>query len=174
MNLFRPRDYAHARTQLGWKQGERYILFSSSFANTVKNAPLAQAALAALHDDAVHLVELKDRSREEVALLLNACDAALMTSFTEGSPQFIKEAMACGAPVVATRVGDVEALIEGLQGHFLTKYDAQDIAHALEAAMQFRRMKGLTAGSSVLLAKGLDPAAVIGKILSVYRTAIAH
>ena len=47
------------------------------------------------------LSELKNKSREEVAMLLNACDVALMTSHTEGSPQFIKEAMALGPPQFA-------------------------------------------------------------------------
>ena len=38
---------------------------------------------------------------------MNACDVALLTSIHEGSPQFIKEALACNRPIVSTDVGDV-------------------------------------------------------------------
>lgn len=44
---------------------------------------------------------------KEVALLLNVVDATLMTSRTEGSPKFIREAMVCTCPIVSTEVGDV-------------------------------------------------------------------
>ena len=38
-----------------------------------------------------------------------------MTSFTEGSPQIIKETIACGQRVVSVDVGDVKEQIEGLR-----------------------------------------------------------
>ena len=53
------------------------------------------------------LLELKGYNRVQVATLMQAVDAILMTSFTEGSPQVIKEALACGCPIVSVDVGDV-------------------------------------------------------------------
>ena len=87
----------------------RYILFAGAFDNYVKNAPLAQASCALLPN--VELLELSGYRREEVALLMNACDALLMTSFSEGSPQVIKEALATGLPIVSVDVGDVNEII---------------------------------------------------------------
>ena len=43
---------------------------------------------------------------------LEAVDAFLMTSFTEGSPQVVKEAMACGCPIVTTDVGAIPEMLD--------------------------------------------------------------
>ena len=42
---------------------------------------------------------------------LSACDCLLVTSDKEGSPNIVREAIACGVPVVSVRVGDVPELI---------------------------------------------------------------
>ncbi len=83
----------------------------------------------------VVLLELFGYTREQMPLLYNACDCALMTSFTEGSPQFIKEAVACGCPVVSTDVGDVREVVAGVPNAFLCDYEATDVAHCLRQAM---------------------------------------
>ena len=83
-----------ARERMHLKVNKQYVLFSGAFDNQVKNAALAKAAVTRLGDE-VELIELKGYSRDEVTLLMCACDAFLLTSFSEGSPQVIKEAMAC-------------------------------------------------------------------------------
>ena len=102
-------DRMEARKKMNLQPDGRYVLFAGAFSNTVKNAPLAHAACAQLHN--VTLLELTGYTREEVALLMNACDALLMTSFNEGSPQVVKEALATGLPVVTVNVGDVSDII---------------------------------------------------------------
>jgi glycosyltransferase involved in cell wall biosynthesis len=168
--VFRPSDLSQSRMMLGWNLHDRYILFSSSFSNAVKNAPLAHAAVATLKDSSIQLVELSNKTRAEVAAMLNACDAALMTSFSEGSPQFIKEAMACGTPVVSTRVGDVAELSTDVAGHFLIEFDAVKFANALHEAIRFRSAKHFTNGPAVIDARGLYPSAVASKLVSLYQS----
>ena len=124
-SLFYPRDKNLCRQLLGWEPGKRYVLFSKSFDVAVKNYPLAKAAVDQIED--AELVELKGYSREEVALLMNGCDVALMTSFSEGSPQFIKEAIACGTPIVSTDVGDVKDVIEEIENCLLCSYEIEDV-----------------------------------------------
>ena len=54
-----------------------------------------------------------------------------MTSFTEGSPQFVKEAVACGCPVVSTDVGDVREVIAGVSNCYLSTY----VVHGMQKAL---------------------------------------
>ncbi len=137
---FRPMDKTACRAQLGWEQDKTYILFSKEFSDRVKNYPLAKAAVETLSDtDSPHsgivLLELFGYTREQMPLLYNACDCALLTSFSEGSPQFVKEAVACGCPVVSTDVGDVREVVAGVPNVFLCSYDAADVAHCLRQAI---------------------------------------
>lgn len=135
-DLYFPIEKNLARQKLGFKENEIFVLFSSSFDYYEKNYPLAKKAIDIL-DENVNLIELKGYSREEVNLLLNACDVALMTSIFEGSPQFIKEAMASNCPIVSTDVGDVKSVIKETIGCYITSYDAKDVALHLKKALDF-------------------------------------
>lgn len=134
-DLFRPRPKQDCRAQLGLLRHKQYVLFSSGFNNPVKNYPLAKAALEQLQDDSAELLELKNYTRQEVALLFSAVDVALMTSHSEGSPQFIKEALACNCPVVSTDVGDVRLMMGNIPGCYLTSYDPTDVAEKIRQVL---------------------------------------
>ncbi len=123
-----------AKNKLGLRQNKRYILFSSAFDNPVKNYPLAKKAVA-LTNNPVQLLELKNKTREEVNLCFNACDLLLMTSYTEGSPQVVKEALACNTPVISTDVGDVGDLIADLDHCYITSYKAEEIAETIKRVL---------------------------------------
>lgn len=73
-------------------------------------------------DDAVML---SGRVRpEEVPRLLQASDFLVLPSYSEGMPQVVLEAMNCGLPVVATRVGGVpEAVLDGRTGLLIEPRD---------------------------------------------------
>lgn len=155
-----------ARDELGWTFDKRYVLFAGAFDNVVKNAPLAKKAVALLGDTDVELVELKGYSREEVTLLMCAVDVFLMTSITEGSPQVIKEAMACGCPIVSVDVGDVKERVMGVEGCFVSDTrDSHELAGLLLKACAY---KGKTNGRERIVADELDNRLVAEKLLSVY------
>lgn len=97
---------------MNFDNSKHHILFAGAFDNKVKNYELAKQAIDLLED--VELLELKGYSREQVNLLMCAADCLLLTSHTEGSPQVIKEAMACGCPIVSVDVGDIKERVEGL------------------------------------------------------------
>ena len=157
-----------ARHKLNLLDEKKYILFAGAFDNEVKNAPLAKKAVALLGDAAVELVELKGYSREEVTLLMCAADVFLMTSITEGSPQVIKEAMACGCPIVSVDVGDVKERIAGIEGCFVSEArDPVALAALINKALAF---KGKTKGRERLIADGLDNSLVAHKLLNIYKS----
>lgn len=54
-----------------------------------------------------------------------------MTSLSEGSPQVIKEALACSCPVISTDVGDVKSITEKIDNCFITSYDPNEIGEKI-------------------------------------------
>jgi glycosyltransferase involved in cell wall biosynthesis len=60
-------------------------------------------------------------AREDVSRLLPAFDVFVSTSNTEGMPNAVMEAMAAGLPVVATRVGGTEEVVEEGETGFLVE-----------------------------------------------------
>lgn len=157
-----------ARKTMGLEPEKRYVLFSGSFDNEVKNAPLAKEAIAHLHDKNIELLELKGYLREEVTLLMCAVDVFLMTSRSEGSPQVIKEALACGCPIVSVDVGDVRERTEGVNGCYVaTAREPVELASLIEKAFVF---KGKTKGREKLLADGLDNQLVAGQLMKIYES----
>jgi glycosyltransferase involved in cell wall biosynthesis len=155
---------AEARRRMGLSQEGRFVLFAGAFDNLVKNAALAKEAVSLLPD--VKLIELKGYSREEVAALMQAVDALLMTSHTEGSPQVIKEAMACGCPIVSVDVGDVKEIVEGVDGCFISEASPKALSESLQKAF---RQSGRTLGRCVIIQKGLTNDLIASCIVNVYK-----
>jgi glycosyltransferase involved in cell wall biosynthesis len=71
--------------------------------------------------------------RSDVPQLLHNCDALIHPSFYEGLPNAICEALACGRPVLASRVCDNPRLVqEGETGFLFDPNDPQDISDAMK------------------------------------------
>lgn len=157
-------DKADARRDMRLEPSKRYVLFAGAFDNPVKNASLAKAAMTRVPE--AELLELKGFTRPQVATLMQAVDAFLMTSFTEGSPQVIKEALACGCPIVSVDVGDVRERIQGIDGCFISDRELDVLAHSIQNALAF---KGRTTGRSVIERNGLTNDAIASRIISVYK-----
>ena len=143
LDIFRPVERNKAREKMKFSKNDKIIIFSSRFSRTVKNYKLAKEAINFLNDDSIKLIELINYTREDVNLLLNAADVALLTSYTEGSPQFIKEAMACNIPIVSTDVGDVKWLRGSLKGFFITSFDYKDVAEKIKLALGLKERPDL-------------------------------
>ena len=160
-------DRIEARQRMGLQPYGRYVLFAGAFDNAVKNATLAKAACALLPD--VSLLELKGYKRNEVAMLMNAADALVMTSFTEGSPQVIKEAMACGCPIVSVDVGDVKEVTAGVEGCFIADRSSESVTLNLKKALALGRRTG---GRRAIVDRGLTNDVVAKKLVEIYKSII--
>lgn len=168
LNDFPEIDKAEARMQLGLNPDGRYVLFAGAFDNSVKNAPLAKEVTERV--PGVELLELKGYSRRQVALLMQAVDAFLMTSISEGSPQVIKEALACGCPIVSVDVGDVSARVEGVSGCSVSNsQDPGQLAGLLQQTLAFQEK---TAGRERILADELDNRSVAKRLMEVYESIV--
>jgi glycosyltransferase involved in cell wall biosynthesis len=85
-------------------------------------------------------------SPEEVPKYLQASDFMVFPSHSEGMPQSVLEAMNCGLPVVATRVGGIpEAVVDGQTGLLIDVKDVEQLKNAMERMIndsEFRRSAG--------------------------------
>lgn len=157
-----------ARKALGWNTDAKKVLFAGAFDNAVKDPELAKRAVALL--DETELIELKGYSREEVNRLMCAANCLLMTSKTEGSPQVIKEAMACGCPIVSVDVGDVAERTTDINGcYVVSSREPEELASALTKALVF---KGKTNGRERIIELGLTNEQVARKIMQIYEDII--
>ncbi len=156
LGAFMPVDRAIARQRLNLDRDEFIALFPAGRDNPEKNYPLAAEAAELIRDRGFRLIDVNSASREDMNLLINAADLLLVTSFHEGSPNIVKEAMACCCPVVATTVGDIAWLFGDTPGHYLTGFDAREIAAAIEEATRFRRESFFTEGRNRIVKLGLD------------------
>lgn len=140
LERFKPLDPAACRRQLAWSGDAFHVLFASSNGDPVKRPWLAKAAVeeALQRGLPVELHHMTGVPNADVPAWLNASDALLLTSLQEGSPTIVKEALACGLPVVSVDVGDVAERIEGIEGCYLAQPTAADLADKLGLVHQRR------------------------------------
>ena len=152
---------------------KNYVLFAGSFDDFVKDPALAKQVVGiynTIHSDQpIELLELRGYSRYEVVTLMHKCKTLLLTSIREGSPQVVKEAMACGCPIVSVDVGDVAERLDQMEGGYVvSSRNPHDIAKTLEYAIHFGRTKG----REKLLDNGLDNAQIADKLIEIYKKVI--
>jgi teichuronic acid biosynthesis glycosyltransferase TuaC len=123
----------------------RRMLFLGNPEDPRKNFPLANAAFEIVKAE-MKMAELLvpfGVCQEDVVRYMNTCDVLLLTSIHEGSPNVIKEAMACNLPIVATDVGDVREVIGDTEGCYIASFSPQDVAAKIRLALQYgKRTRG--------------------------------
>lgn len=102
--------------------------------------------------------------RSDVRRLLSASDAFVLPSHFEGMPFSVIEALACGCPVVATRVGDLaDILVDGLHAMLVQPGDAGSIARAIDAVVRDRDLAGRLTSNGSAIAQQLTGDAMFSK-----------
>lgn len=164
-------DYQQARAQLGFDPEKYYILFGGAFSNTRKNVALLREALEQFNQcnpaKRVEILEMRGMDRKTVALYMSACDMFALPSKSEGSPQALKEAMACGCPCLATDIADVRLLLGDLEGNYICSFDPTDVAHGVEQLLSLPR--GFrTKGRERIIQLGYTNELVANKLITIY------
>ena len=169
-SLFRctPRD--EARRQLRLPLDERLVLFVGNPQQARKRYDIAKRAVELLSERLpARLVTAWGAAHSDIPLYMSACDALVFTSMQEGSPNVVKEALACDLPVVSVAVGDVEQRIGPVEGCELCTDDSPEtIASALERVL--RRGKRVDGRQSV---EHLSETAITEQVIQVYRSALS-
>jgi glycosyltransferase involved in cell wall biosynthesis len=143
---FRPGDRAEACRQLGLDSDRRRVLYVGNLL-PVKGPTVLSRAAEQLSDAEVIFVGsgpekimvgrcVGARPHEEIPSWMNASDVLCLPSLNEGLPNVALEAMACGLPVVASRVGGVPEIVqEGVNGFLVPPSDPNALVEALRRAL---------------------------------------
>lgn len=118
MDVFRPAPQTVARDEIGWDQESRIVLFPYDKNRPIKDFARARTVVDAADERLDERVELRTVSgvdHDKIPRYMNAADVMLLTSRREGSPNTVKEALACNCPVVSTDVGDVSDYVTDLE-----------------------------------------------------------
>ncbi len=167
---FRPMPRADAVDRVGWDADARHVLFPYPRERDVKNYPVAERVVDAADDRLDRRVVLHTGEgripHDEMPTYMNAADALILPSDREGSPNVVKEAMACNLPVVATPVGDVPERLDGVEPS-----PVRDSEDALaDGLVDVLRRGERSNGRDAVRDLSLD--AMAERILDVYRRAL--
>lgn len=129
---FRPVDRNEARRAIGWPLDEIHLI-TVGRRDPVKRLDLAEAAAVEAAKAIPNLVwhAVSEVQPKDLPLYYNAADLLLHTSASEGSPNVVKEALACNLPVVATAAGDIPALLDGVTRATVAPATAQELGKAI-------------------------------------------
>lgn len=151
------------------------VVFPSSPSRPEKNYQLFLKVFNLLRQSNPGLehICLDGMDREEVRNALRESSLVLMTSTSEGSPQVVKEALACNTPVVSVNVGDVSRLLGPVQNCFVSReYQTSELASLCQEALNLPNIDG--GGPARLKDLGLDSRSTAEKILCVYNEAYSE
>ncbi len=194
---FYPRARAQARARLGIEP-DRLVLLSVGSLTPVKGHAYLIGAMPAIqrHHPSCHLYVVGDgplqarlqaqtdeleiaervtfvgpRPPDEIVWWLSAADLVIVPSIAESFGLVAVEALACGIPVVASRVGGlVEHIVDGENGFLVPPGDSRSIAEKVDALLSdlARRMSMRT--RCISTAKSVDARIQAQKVLDLYRT----
>ncbi|MDS0475099.1 glycosyltransferase [Natrinema sp. 1APR25-10V2] len=153
LEKFRPEPQDRARKRIGWDDSDGYdVLFPYSPAREVKNYPRAERVATVvdnLLEGPVRLRTVSGVDHDAVSDYMNAADAMLLTSHSEGSPNSVKEALACNLPVVAVDVGDVRERLAGVESSHVAANDEELVRGLLDVLERGERSNGREAAREV-------------------------
>ena len=170
LDVFKALDKFECRHKVGWDESKRIVLFAANPDRYEKNFELAKKSFLKADIPNAELKVVYNIKHEDIPYYLCASDVLISTSKWEGSPNIIKEAMACNIPIVSTDVGDVNLLFDGVKGCFVAAHDPDDIAIKLNQALRFEKQ---TNGRERLIELGLDSERVAIDIIRLYKASVS-
>jgi glycosyltransferase involved in cell wall biosynthesis len=173
--VFRPASRRSARAHLGLASTGPRVMFAGVRSVATKNSARYDAVLEMVRRSAPRAQALEltgKQSTGEVADLIQSADVVLLTSNrgTEGSPTIVKEALACGVPVVSVDVGDVNRWVSAESGAVIPWAPEDTLVRGLATAVLARLSP--TADQPPYLSWEFDSAAVAQRVSDVLRSRI--
>jgi glycosyltransferase involved in cell wall biosynthesis len=133
LNVFSQKPYL--RHQLDLDESKFYVLFAGSKTNAIKryNLALSSVEIARRQYPSIEIITIEKQTQEQVARYLNVVNCLVLTSAHEGSPNIVKESLACNLPVISVDVGDVRERLEGVDNCHIVDANPNSIAEGILA-----------------------------------------
>ncbi len=144
------------------------ILWLANPKDPRKNYALVKKAVEIINNPELKLINPFPIKHEEFSDYLNKSSVFVLTSYNEGSPNVIKEAMACNIPIVSTDVGDVREVLGKTEGCYITSFEPEDVADKIKKALAFGKR---TTGREDI--KHLEASVVAKKIINIYEKVLS-
>jgi teichuronic acid biosynthesis glycosyltransferase TuaC len=143
-NLFIPKNKLECRKELNLSLENKIILFATDPNRIEKNFNLANEAFGKVQliNNKVELITIYNIDQKELVKYYNAADVVLLTSYYEGSPNVIKESLACNKVIISTDVGDVKENFIDVNNCFITDYNSDELADKILTAFSFEESNG--------------------------------
>lgn len=174
LKKFKPMGKIPCQKKLGFSKDKLHLLFAANPRRKIKNFKLFKDAFEILkdkgHDIEMHYFD--NISHKDVPIYMNAADLVCLSSLSEGSPNVIKEAMACNRPIVSTDVGDVKWLFDEIDGCYVSSNNVKDYSSYLKKALKYSAVSEHTYGRERLIELGLDSDSVAKKLVEIYRNVL--
>ena len=168
-HLFKPIERSVAKIKVGFNDNRHHIVFIANPERPEKKYSLAKKAIELIKNDHVELNTVSNVVQKIIPYYINSADVLLLTSSREGSPNVVKEAMACNCPIVSTDVGDVKEVIGNTEGCYICSYKPEDVANKIKLALDFGKR---TDGRKNI--KHLDENIIAKKIIDLYKKVLGN
>ena len=168
-DIFKVIPKNKAIKKVSFEKSKINIIFIAQkpYSHKWKNLNLAKKAIKILNNKNIKLHIISKIDQKNLYNYYCAADIMLQTSSLEGSPNVIKEALACNCPIVTTDVGDSKENIKNTDGCYLTSYDVNDISEKINKAIKFGKR---TNGRNDII--HLERSNVSKKIINIYNECI--
>jgi 1,2-diacylglycerol 3-alpha-glucosyltransferase len=198
LGLFRPRERAHARRQLGWHPTDPVVLYVGrldreksvprvllAFERIASTLPRARLYVVGQGTEGERLRRYASglaggsriafpgaRPHDELPVFYQAADLFLFASETETQGLVLAEAAACGLPAVAVTAPGCDEVVRDGETGLLTKSDPADLADAATVLLVDTERRAAMGGRARALAEQeFDVRLQIDRTLDVYAAA---
>jgi len=167
LNVFKPIDRREARARKGFEHKKEIILYVGRLIKT-KNLKLLLSSFKEVYEDRQNAMlviagngpyenELKEFAskhniqgvrflghidHDEMPILMNCADVFAFPSLSEGSPNVVKEAIACGLPVVSTAVGDITEYVKNGENGYIVESELRSFTNGILNALENKKVLG--------------------------------
>ena len=151
----------YIKAKLKPKKIHRPNLMVSS--NPVKRYDLAEEILVNLPSN-FEIITMSNIIYLDVPLYISACDALLITSDSEGSPNIVRECLALNRPIFSYDVGDVKKYLELTKNSKIIPKDTQKAASIIQYQLNMQIIENTRISMRYLLSNEL----ILSELISIY------